>query len=228
MYRFFLLYFFIFFVWSKQSSKEQFINNTRARLIQHSWTHIQGNLFFRSKDKELIKKKFALKIYMNFQKLKLKLSFDKKETIFIEQTFGKNYQYKELFNNLAKQNTFTQMNFSVTDLSFSFMYWDLVKEFDNQTVGLYKCRVFLFRDPDQFCFAKVFISKKFFVPLKVQWYKDLQQKAYQQLNFEAFKEKNKVWIPGQILLTTPKGRIKIQAEKYKAGRGKPTNKLFKK
>ena len=215
----------VFLFANDDTSKEDFIAKTRLNLLQHSWLEISGYLFFRPNDGEIIKKSINLKTQINQETLIFQVNINQTEKIRLYQKFGNIYESNELFNNLKKKNFFTTIGLNIADLSLSFMYWDLVKEMEKKRIGLHKCRVFLMRNPDDINFAKIFISKQYLAPLKVEWFTNLQKPSYQTLEFKSFSEKNSVWSPTKIQITNQKGHINIKADFFKAGKGEK-NDLF--
>ena len=209
-----------------ETTKEEFISKARHNLLLHSWLEISGKLFFRPIDEDVIKKEITIKAQMHFEELTFQVNIDKKEKIRLYQKFGNIYHYKELLNNLEKQNSFVQMGLNITDISLSFMYWDLVKELEDKRIGLLKCRVFLMRNPDDVNFARVYISEKYFAPLRVEWLINLQKEPYKQLQFKSFSEENDIWAPREIQLSNKKGRISIKSDNFNAGKGDAPQTFF--
>ena len=112
------------------------------------------------------------------------------------------------------------------DLSLSFMYWNMMKEYKAESLGItrIKCRVFLMANADfsegdeEPEHAKVWISEKYLGPVKVMWCKGKLDfdKPQQILEFEGFTEKNKVWMPTDIYIKNGFGEMQIKLKQHDA------------
>lgn len=203
---------------------EDFLDKCRAQLLGNCWVKMEGNINHRDpegKRSKPMKIKWAAQL--NPSKITFKATVGGKQSFKVEQLFGKKHDSKILENTLEAENGFTKVGIKPADLSLAFMYWDYIKEFQGQNIGLlgtFKCRVFLLGNPDGKDFVKVWISERYLGPLQVQWLRGIkpadQAKPVQTLEFKDFAEKNKVWVPLESKIVNSKGELQIRFKEVDA------------
>ncbi|MCM8531831.1 MAG: hypothetical protein NE330_11770 [Lentisphaeraceae bacterium] len=221
MKRFCLVFFVLFMSLSaqvKDPSKlesEDFLELCQKQLLGNCWLKMSGRMNVRATIGERqphMSISCAAQLVPN--KITFKATLNKAESFKVEHVFGKKHDTKVLENKLGKENGFSKVGIKPSDLSLSFMYWDYIKEYERDSLGVLrvKCRVLLLGNPDGSEFAKVWLSEKHLGPLKVQWFVDLKKGPKQELTFEDFAEKNKVWVPLEVKITNKKGDLQIKFE----------------
>ena len=103
------------------------------------------------------------------------------------------------------------------DLTMSFLYWDLLKELNPVTLSMQSCRVFKLKSTEKNEIAVVYISEKYFFPLKVEWFKENESKPYRTMSVSSFKKVNGLWLIDEITLYGPGWRTKIAFGNCNAG-----------
>ena len=222
----FLLVFFIFLSQSfAQNAKknlvldsEEFLEECRKQLLGNCWIKLDGKLMHKDpngKRSRPVKIRCAAQLIPS--KITFKATLNGSESYKAEHVFGKKHNTKPLENTLKAGNGFDKVGIKPADLSLAFMYWDYIKEYDGDRLGVldaFKCRVFLLANPDGTNFVKVWLSEKYQGPLQVQWLKGIkkadQENPEQVLKFEDFAEKNKVWVPLESKISNSKGELQIR------------------
>ena len=203
---------------------EDFLDKCRAQLLGNCWVKLEGNINHRDPDGKRsrpMKIKCAAQLIPN--KITFKATVNSKQSFKVEHIFGQKHDTKILENTLEADNGFTKVGIKPTDLSLAFMYWDYIKEFQEEnigTLGAFKCRVFLLGNPDGKDFVKVWLSEKYLGPLQVEWLKGIKQEdqanPQQTLMFKDFAEKNKVWVPLESKIENSKGELQIRFKEVDA------------
>jgi len=107
------------------------------------------------------------------------------------------------------------------DLALSFIFWNFLKELPRDTVRGHECRVFLLNAPEQPGqkdeLAKVYLSAKYYFPLKVEWFQNPQTTPYRTLEISSFREVNEIWVPDSLGLYGPGWRTKVEFDQASAG-----------
>ncbi len=228
MYRaFFLLIVFVFVNQvlaqnTKKLDSEEFLEECRKQLLGNCWIKLDGNLMHRDPDGKRsrpVKIKCAAQLVPN--KITFKATLGGKESFKTEHLFGQKHDTKILENTLESTNGFNKVGIQPADLSLAFMYWDYIKEYEGDRIGVldaFKCRVFLLANPDGKNFVKVWLSEKYQGPLQVHWLKSIKKdaKPEQVLKFEDFAEKNKVWVPLESKISNSKGELQIRFKEVDA------------
>ena len=195
---------------------ESFLKAARKNLLGNCWIKLDGQINI-TRDGARVRPmilKCAAQLIPN--KITFKATIQKSQSFKVEHIFGKKHDTKILENTLGKDNGFKQVGLKPSDLSLAFMYWDFIKEYPNESLGVvnqFKCRVYLLGNPDGGEYVKVWLSTKFKAPFQVEWYDKntlKEKKPLQTLVFDDFAEKNKVWIPLEINVTNKKGTLQVK------------------
>jgi len=209
---------------SKELDSEEFLALCQKQLLGNFWFKMSGRMDVRSKEKGRqphVKVKCA--VQLERQKIIFKATLDKTESFKVEHTFGLKGDTKVLENNLGDDNQFKRLGIKPDDLSFAFMYWDYVREYEKEVLGIappISCRVLLLGSPDGSEFVKVWLMEKYKGPRKVEWYTPEgaeKKKPYQVINFEGTAEKNGVTVPVEMKITNTKGDLWVKFEVDDAG-----------
>jgi len=197
---------------------EEFLEECRKQLLSNCWIKLDGKLMHRDPDGKRsrpVKLKCSAQLVPN--KITFKATLGGKDSYKAEHIFGQKHDTKELENTLKVGNGFDKVGIKPADLSLAFMYWDYIKEYDRDRLGVldaYKFRVFLLANPDGKNFVKVWMSEKHKGPLQVHWLKGIkkadQENPQQVLEFKDFAEKNNVWVPLESKITNSKGELQIR------------------
>lgn len=200
---------------SKMES-EDFLELCQRQLLGNCWVKMSGKMNIRSTSGKRLKPmplKFAAQLIPN--KIVFKTTVNNNQSFKIESVFGEKHDTRVLEDKLGDDDGFSKVGIKPEDLSLSFMYWDYIKEYKKDSIGVLRiaCRVILLGNPDGSQFAKVWLSEKHLGPLRVEWYDPQSlknEKPLQVLTFEDFAEKNKVWVPLEVKITNSKGDLQIK------------------
>lgn len=203
---------------TKELDSEDFLEKCRQQLLGNCWIKLDGVLMHSDPDGKRsrpVKIKCAAQLIPN--KITFKATLNGAESFKAEHLFGQKHDTKVLENTLKDSNGFDKVGIKPADLSLAFMYWDYIKEYEKDRLGVldaYKCRVFLLANPDGKNFVKVWLSEQQHGPLQVQWLKGIkkedQENPQQVLVFKDFAEKNKVWVPLESKIKNSKGELQIR------------------
>lgn len=207
---------------AKNMDSEDFLEMCQKQLLNNCWVKMSGKMNVRSASGERLKPmtlKCAAQLIPN--KITFKATVNKTQSFKIENIFGEKHDNKVLEDKLGEDNGFAKVGISAEDLSLSFMYWDYIKEYEKESLGVLRiaCRVILLGNPDGSQFVKVWLSEKHLGPLKVQWFDPASLKStkpLQVLTFEDFAEKNKVWVPLEVKITNSKGDLQVKFDEVDA------------
>jgi len=135
----------------------------------------------------------------------------------LQLNYGKMHSTKVLEDTTDKDSAFKKLGIQPEDLSLAFIYWDFIREYKKEKVGIHTCRVLLMANPNKENeYVRVWISQKYLGPMQVHWYSMLDRKPYQTLKFDSFSEKNDVWVPKRITIANKNGRLQIKFKKIDA------------
>ena len=218
-----LLTFFVFIlslstVFAKEVESEDFLEECRKNLLGNCWIKLSGKVYIRKDGvrEKPMPLKCAAQLIPN--KITFKATIQKTQSFKVVHDFKDKHDMKVLEDKLGDNDGFKKIGLRPIDLSLAFMYWDYIKEYPKDglgVVGSINCRVFLLADPDGKEFVKVWLSEKFKAPLQVHWFKDLKKDPIKELEFKDFAEKNKVWVPLEMKIKTQKGELQVKFDEEK-------------
>ena len=120
-----------------------------------------------------------------------------------------------------KDPVLAQFGLRPEDLALSFIFWTFLKELPRDSVKGHDCRVFLLNAPAEPGrkeeLVRVYLSAKYFFPLKVEWFREPEEKPYRTLEVSSFREVKEIWIPDSMGLYGPGWRTKVEFSKADAG-----------
>jgi len=121
-----------------------------------------------------------------------------------------------------KDSILSKFGLRPEDLTMTFIFWQLVKELPRADVKGQECRVFILKSPDKDApeMVQVYISARYFFPLKVQWIKKEGDQPYRNMEITSFKKENDYWLVGSMILYGSGWRTKIGFDKVEAGEQK--------
>jgi len=201
-------------------STESFVALARKALIGESWLKMKGNINTRPKEGKRARYPFILTALMRKDSLVVKTKLED-SVMKVAYSFGDAHSTKELES--KNKELYDKLQLRPGDFSLSFMYWDLMKEYDVEHLGLarIKCRVFLLADPDENEYAKVWISEKYLGPVKVMWKTGSLDfdKPDRLLQFEGFTKKNNRSMPKEAYLKNAFGDMQIKFNEHEGDYG---------
>ena len=200
---------------------DDFIERSRQSLLNHCWIKLSGRLNSRSKEHGLIKATISCAAQLVPNQVTFKSTINGQQSVKMTHKFGGNQHLAIIDEEYKKADSIYQkIGIKSTDLSLTFMYWDMLNELKSERLGLmaHPCRVFRLQNPDNDKeFVRVWLSENYLAPVKVEWrYGRITGEADQSLQFKKFAEKNQVWIPTEILIKNKKGKTQIKFDKKKA------------
>ncbi|MGL4854933.1 MAG: hypothetical protein ACRC37_06740 [Lentisphaeria bacterium] len=156
-----------------------------------------------------------------------KVLFDDNELYAVAQTFSAGIagatSNKEgcLKNNADRmRDTF---GISVSDLTLSFLFWDFSRELPSERINLMECRVLELSNNNIGEHVRVWIYPAWLAPLKVQWFKKGQNKAYREAEFSEVQEvKKNLYMIKSIVLKGDSWKTMIKFNKIEADRSSET------
>ena len=204
----------------KKLSAEDFLYRVRHPAGRKRWAIMDGSVRHRRRGKETIKANLYLALLFKQDRTLAQVVIDKKQGYRLGQTFAGKESGTTIIplNKVTKENPILG-NFGLRpqDLTMTFIYWKFVKEFPQESIKMISCRVFSLKSLDDKEIAKVWISKNYYFPLKVQWTKIGAKAPFRSLEINSFKRQGNYGSPKRMELYGPDWRTKINFIKSKIG-----------
>ncbi|UDQ99369.1 hypothetical protein AAEX28_04610 [Lentisphaerota bacterium WC36G] len=228
-------------------SSSEFLRYVRSPLKTGTWVQLSGKISHHRRASEgNISQEGNIYVALLFAKaLALgQVVIDDKEAYTIGQNFINNSTTitpakKEGYKN----SLLAQFGIKPSDLTFSFVYWNFIKELKPESLRGQKCRIFILQDKNTKQYARVYFSTMAMFPMKITWYNidnknrnkatkvDLEKLTKErEMEMNSFRKQDDMWIVTGINLYggNNKWRTRISFTTNKAGNKKDMpQKLFK-
>ena len=227
--RLFLCFLCFSLLFAEKVSVEDFLVKVRSSIRVPFWFRSYGELEVRFKDESIeeleepitiktVTGLFENKIYFqiildSYQEIKLR--YDRENQIIKKQTILADYNFLDSY--------YKKLAIRPYDLSISFLFWDFIHEFPRESlrIGLLflSTRVLFLSNPhtdDEF--VKIWISEKYYSPLKIEWYKGgVDSFPYQKLEIRAIKKVSGVYLPSSVIINNIQAKIRVDYDKFEFG-----------
>ncbi len=206
-------------------SAEDFLRIVRNPPGRESWAKMTGRASHKRKNSRTVEAPLRLGILFTPARTVAQIVFDEGEYYDLGQSYGENpTSTLESACTAGKTPRLGVFGIAPQDLTMGFLYQPLIREEKNDSVRGETCRVFSMRSPDGKGRTKVYISARFFFPLKAEFFssqEDLTQKNSTEpertLEISGFTKENDFWIVKSLNLFGPDWRTRIDFDKTEAG-----------
>ena len=107
-----------------------------------------------------------------------------------------------------------------SDLTMSFLYYDLVRELPETTLSaVVRCRVLLLKSADGKELVKVYLEKEHAFPIKAEFFRPGSDEPFRSVETGGFTEKNGLYYAGNLRIEGPGWRTRIEFDRDKAQLG---------
>jgi hypothetical protein len=204
----------------KKISPNDFLYRTRHPAGRKRWALMDGKVFHRRRDKQTIQAELYLGILFNKDRTLAQLLINNSQGYMVGQDFAKGQDGTSVIPiNKATKDKPVLGNFGLRpeDLTMSFLYWKMEKELPEESTKMISCRVFKLKSPDRKENATVWISKKYYFPLKVKWTRASEKEPFRSLEVSSFKTQGKYGVIKRLELYGPGWRTRINFTKIEIG-----------
>lgn len=201
-------------------SVNDFLYKVRHPAGRKRWALMDGEVIHRRRGKDNMNASLYLGILFNQDHTLAQVVINKEQGYMVGQAFIKGRDGTSIIPmNDATKETPIIGNFGLRpqDLTMTFLYWKFVKEFPEESTKMIDCRVLELESPDKKETAKVWISKKYYFPIKVEWTRAGEKEPFRTLEVSSFKQQGKYGIIKRLELYGPGWRTKINFTKTEVG-----------
>jgi len=193
----------------KPLSATEFLRRARMPFRQSAWGRFSGELLYRGQDRQ-IKKPIQCALLFEESSLCAEVVLDG------NQVYGVRQQYvdgppKVLLILPEEEGEFGiyELGVEPEDLTFSVLYWNPVRENKPVSVRGEDCRVFDMVHPDKEDRARVYFSRKYYFPLRIEWFKNDAETPWRSVEFADFKKQNDLWFVKTVIFRGSDWKAKI-------------------
>jgi hypothetical protein len=209
-------------------SVQDFLYRVRHPAGRKRWALMDGEVIHRRRGKKTVKASIYLGIMFNTNRTLAQVVIDKRQGYMVGQAFVKGKEGTTVIplNEESEKNPIIG-NFGLRpeDLTMTFLYWKFDKEFPEESTKMVDCRVLRLISPDGKEYAKVWISKEYYFPIKVEWtkIKAKEKEPFRSLEASSFERQGKYGIIKRLDLYGPGWRTRINFTETKVGTPEESN-----
>ena len=211
---------FCFAAYADELSANDFLYRVRNPAGRKRWAIMDGKVIHRRRGKDTVNADLYVSILFNRDRTLAQVVINNAQGYMVGQAFVKGKDGTSIIpmNEATKEKPILG-NFGLRpqDLTMTFLYWEFVKEFAEESTKMIDCRVLKLKSPDKKETAKIWISKKYYFPIKVEWTKIEEKEPFRSLEVSSFKRQGKYGIVKRLELYGPGWRTKINFTKTEVG-----------
>lgn len=204
----------------KELSAQAFLDKVRTPTGRNGKSTMKGIVRNQKKiDGENKRKEAPISLAITFMPTRTvaKLEVGENETYTIGQEYGSEKgatSVETTKKDESKELLLPYFGVKPEDLTMSFLFWDLVKEHEKDSVKGRECRVFELKSPEKAGFLKVYIDKDYYFPLKVVFYPKNEEDYTRKIEVDEFDKKDHIWYVTGLDYLGPGWRTDITFDKY--------------
>lgn len=206
------------------SSSVDFLQRARHPRKVKTWARLSGLMINKTRKKKRKQKSILFSLRFTEEMILAQvLVGDSDEIYSVGQPYsGKTSEVSVIREKGEGKESILKRDFGIRpeDLTMSFLFWNLKLEFPKTSLKGQCCRVFLLMQPGSDRVAKVYISDKYFFPLKVEWssFKNGRLTSPSRtLEVNSFKKVNGLWLIDSLFFYGPGWKTKLAFSKCEAG-----------
>ncbi len=188
----------------------EFLNLARTPFSEDAWVLASGYVQFR---RENSKGKLPLTLAIRYESagMRAQVVVDSQWVTTLTETHGNGSVPRiRIAEPPGKQAvTLNSLGVQPGDITFSFLYWDIVRELPRDSVRGQACRVLLLENPRYRGRVRVWFHAKYAFPLKALWFRPNADTPWRTLEFKHFKKLGKFWFVKELVLSGEGWRTRV-------------------
>lgn len=205
---------------SCSSSSLKFLGMVRRNHPVDTWGMMSGEVSHRRKGEStkttLIKLGIRFTDTMVFAKIVIGKG-NREESYVVGQPY--NGDVPSIITSADSQDLSELANYGLKpeDITMAFLYWKFEKELEKTTLKGMDCRVLLLSNPETKEQVKAYVTSDYYYPMKAEWIKPEEEKAYRTYYINSFTKDNNLWAPSSFYLCGPGWRTNVEFDKVNLG-----------
>ncbi|MCP3967922.1 MAG: hypothetical protein GY750_19400 [Lentisphaerae bacterium] len=210
-------------LYGQEISSKDFLYRVRHPSARRSWAKMDGNVYHRRRGASTIEAPMYLGILFSPDRTLAQIVIDNRQGYYVGQTFAVGEAGTSIIplnDDTKKDPLLGKFGLRPEDLTMTFLYWGMQEELASDSIKGVDCRVFLLKSQKTEETVKVWISMKYFFPLKAEWYRKGGKDYFRALEVGSFKKKNNYWLISRLELYGPGWRTKVDFDRFDVGNPK--------
>ena len=181
--------------------------------MQECWAKLQGSVRHKRGGKSIRGIPIEIRAHLTVDEIVAQIVFNHQERYLATQRFiggegsGTVILQRDTDDNRVRAR---DVGLRPDDITLSFLYWNFDHEYPEEKVRGQDCRVVRLRNPLVSDFVKVWISKKYVFPLKVEWSRTMDSGHYRTLEFSGFAKIKDAWIIKELKIRGPEWKTIVK------------------
>ncbi|NOY81989.1 MAG: hypothetical protein GXP31_13410 [Kiritimatiellaeota bacterium] len=188
----------------------EFLKLARTPFSTNAWVRASGYVQYRRKDSKG-KLPLALAIRYEPNGMRAQIVLDSQWVTTLTETHGNDaIPTVRIAEPPSKQAVrLATLGIRSGDITFSFLYWNLVREFPKDSMRGQACRVLLLANPRNQGRVRAWFHAKYAFPLKALWFRPDADTPWRTLEFKHFKKFGKFWFVKELVLNGEDWRTRV-------------------
>lgn len=172
----------------------QFLDVARRPFLQNAWAKLAGTVQFKN-DRESTTLPLSLSVLMHADYLRAQFILDGKDVYDVMQAYSEEGMSNVRIDLPERVSgpPLSDLGISVSDITFSFLYWDFQEELKGRKVRGQACRVMRLRNPQNYDEVVVCFSAKYVGPMRVEYFAAGRDTPSRWLEFTDFERKGDLY-----------------------------------
>ena len=184
---------------------EKFLELARKPFLDQLWCRFTGTVEYKGDDGRK-KIPVQLSLRLGAAALRAELTLQGGQSAQVLQTYKADGGMPDVQLGLStvapEKMTLEKLGLRADDLTFCFLYWNVVKELDGERVYMQKCRVLEMEHPKTKERAQVWMLKECAFPMRVYWFRNGEKEAWRSFRFtKSFKHYGDFTFPTEMHLS---------------------------
>ena len=184
---------------------EKFLELARKPFLDTLWCRFDGTAEFKGDDGRK-KAPLRLSLRLGTAALRAELALQDGQTASILQLYKPDGTLPDVKLELSTvkpaQLTLEKMGLQPDDLTFCFLYWNVLRELPGESVYMQKCRVLELEHPTTKARAQVWMLKECAFPMAVYWFRNGEKEPWRSFKFaRSFKHHGDFTFPTEMRLS---------------------------
>lgn len=197
---------------NKQLTAEEFLAEVRKPLRTDAWGEITGRLTFKEDGKNSVTGQIRVRITFTPESMHAQLVLNDVNVYGFEQKHHPDNTTVTSLELPPHEHAPGLFAFGLApeDLTFAFIYWNLLEELPRQKSRQRECRVMRLADPNGKGTVQVSFSAAHGFPMEAWWYQPNENKPWRKLELKgAKKHDNGLWFVKEMRLDGPNWKTRV-------------------
>ncbi len=210
---------------AEELSPERFLEIARRPPGRECWARMTGTAIHARSGSKAEEAKLELAIMFTPARTLAQMVINDSQGYLVGQKYGPGQDMTSIIpldSEGYKDPILGKFGLRPEDLTMTFIFWQYVRELERDDIKGQECRVFLLQSPSKEMpeTVRVYISAKYFFPLKVQWVGKEGDVPYRNMEITSFRKENDYWLVGSMILYGTGWKTKVSFDSAEAGEQK--------